>query len=171
MDAKMKIQENPYYIRSLRRPSKELISYALSLDPLSYQFFLRPKNNYKKCLTCCMFHYKRDVNRGCIPIKSSFKLPNFCSSVPNYRKDKSWIIGDYSHLEIAKMFYSDDIDFILQYARKNIRVLEQLDEELANELEEYLYLERNSKPTFLSRLLLILTDFINHAYSINEHDI
>lgn len=174
---KQKIEQDPYYIRSICNPSWKLIGYALSLDPFSYQFKLRVKNPYKTRSTCCLYHYNRDVKRGYISVSTPKSL-DFCSSVSKFRRETSEYIGDYSHLEISNLFYSDDIDYILMYARRNIKVLDQLDEELAVELEEYLKNESHDHSDFqlnlnlLSKIKSAFIEFLDYMYKLpNEHDL
>lgn len=157
------IEKNPNYIRTLHRPPKGLIAYALSLDPHSYPLPLRLKKNYKMSSKCCLYHNNRDLRRGYKPIVTS-GLPMTCRSVS---QNKNLSINDYSSLPIANLYYGDDIDRILRYAGHNLGVLDQLEDDLADELKEFLIVEHNNQPSFFTKLLKSLHQYILEMYGLN----
>lgn len=165
---RLQITEDPKYIRTLNRPSKDLILYALSLDVNSYIFPLRVKKPTKFASQCCVYHNTKDVRRG---YNNTFPLlidlPKYCKDVyPKYR-NLPIENADYSSLPIASQYYGDDIDRILHYTGHNLKILDQLDDDLADELEYFLIIEHNDKPTFLTKIFNSLQRFFKVMYNID----
>lgn len=160
------IEKDPNHIQTLNRPPKGLIAYALKLDPHSFPFPLRLKKPYKISSVCCLYHNNRDLRRGYVANAVSTS-PKLCRKAPLKYQNIPLENTDYSSMPIASQYYADDIDRILRYAGRNLRVLDQLDDNLADELEEFLINEHNNRPSFLSRLLSSLHEYIKYMYNLN----
>lgn len=140
------IYYDPSYINLTIRPTKQMIDLALALDSLSYTLPLRLKDSDKISRTCCEYHNNRDIRRG-YKSKETSNLRTYC-----YPKDLEINKTDYSHLKHASKYYGEDIDLILEYARKDITILLQVDDDLCDELEELILKEQSGIRTFFINL-------------------